>query len=518
METAGSRRTQRVEDARPLIRTPLSLGERRLWVIFAVELLALGIARRPSDMYFDRFAFFDQGANLTLQYLTSIGYRPAIDFGYHYGLLGALIGKVWFGFFGATPAAYQWAMATGAVLFAWAMARIFAGREIGLAGLALLIISLEFAYQSSYPNLAHCVEAVILAHALAAQTRGSRRSALALATVAVFDKPSMGYVLGAVLLLLIVLELGRERGGMVKFIAAIVPSAIIFAVLSLVLIGVYGARSFLFTIVPIEGVTLYRAVHFGFIHGPGRYLWNPEKGLVPFLLDIPGFWMASTIYLVVAAMVQAWSSIREKRLSPPGEIIVTCAILHLTFMFAFFGSAASWIYYSYLLAIGCGLATAMGRAWRLVAVPLCVLGLLSWSSTAAFIYRQWKTTSPGAVTAGLWAPPAEADEWNKVLVMARQEKMVVVDTKGAVELMYPEFGKPVSMFLDPGLMTQADIDRKVAQLSTASAFVLPATVRTYGGPPDGTQFNTALKDFELQWKGEFFEVYRRRTGKGSDNR
>jgi hypothetical protein len=513
MEISSIRKAERFEEERLPIHQPLSLSEAQLFIIFAAGLLAIDVARRPVDMFFDRFAFFDNGANLTLQYLTSIGYRPAIDFGYHYGLLAALIGRVWFACLGATPAAYQWAMVTGAVLFAWALARIFAARKIGGAGLALLIVSLGFAFQSNYPNLAHCIEAVILAHAFAAQVRGSYRNALALATIAVFVKPSMGYVFGGVLLLLKALELRREGGTVRDFIAIIIPSGVIFAVLSVMLISAYGARSFLFTIVPIEGVTLYRAVHFGLVHGPGRYLWNPgERPLPLYFIEIPAFWMASTVYLVTAGIEQAWNYIREKRLARSGEVIITCAILHLAFMFLFFGSGASWIYYSYLLAIGCGSATEMGNGWRLAAIPLCVLALLSWSSTAAFTYRQWKTTSPGPVTAGLWAPPAEAGEWNKVLSLARQEKMVVVDTKGAVELMYLEFGQPVSMFLDPGLETQEDIARKAAQISAAGAFVVPQTVRTYGGPPDAPAIIAAMSDFDLEWKGSFFEVYRRRGG------
>jgi hypothetical protein len=515
MEISSIRKAERFEDERLPAHQPLSLSEAQLFIIFAAGLLAIDIARRPSDMFFDRFAFFDNGANLTLQYLTSIGYRPAIDFGYHYGLLAALIGRVWFGCLSATPSAYQWLMLTGGVLFAWALARIFAGRKIGGAGLALLIVSLGFAFQSNYPNLAHCVEAVILAHAVAAQIRGSNRTALALVTIAVFVKPSMGYVFGGLLLLLNALEILREDGAFRDFVAMIVPSAIIFGVLSVALISAYGGRSFLFTIVPIEGVSLYRAVHFGFINGPGRYLWNPAgRPLVLYFTDIPGFWMASTVYLEIAAIAQTWKYVCEKRLERSGEVIITCAILHLAFMFLFFGSGASWIYYSYLLAIGCGLATEMGTGWRLAAVPLCVLALLSWSGIAAFNYRQWKTTSPGPMTAGLWAPPAEAIEWNTVAGLAHQEKMVVVDTKGAVELMFPEFGRPVSMFLDPGLMTKEDVARKAAQISGASAFVVPQTVLEYGGLPDAPEIAAAMKDFDLEWKGNFFEVYRRREKKG----
>jgi hypothetical protein len=512
-EISSIRKAERFEEERLPIHQPLRLSETTLFVIFAAELLAIDSARRPADLFFDRFAFFDTGANLTLQYLISIGYRPAIDFGYHYGLLAPLIGRVWFGCLGATPFAYQWLMVTGGILFAWALARIFADRKIGAAGLALLIASLGIAYQSTYPNLAHCLEAVILAFALSEQLRGSYRNALALATIAVFAKPGMGYVLGLVLLLLLALELRRERGTLRDLIASVVPAAIAFAVLSVVLISFYGVRPLLLTILPLQGLNLYRTSNFGFIHGPGRYLWNPGgRPLALYFIEIPAFWMASTVYLVTAGFVQASRYVSGERLTRTGDLILTCAILHLAFISIFFGSSSSWIYYSNVLVIGCVLATEMGPRWRLIAIPLCVLALLSQLSTAAVVVNAWRTTSPSPAMAELWAAPDEVSEWNKVLGLARQEKTVVIEVHGSVELMYPQFGKPVSLFLDSGLATQADIARKAAQISTASALIVPQTVRTYGGLPDAPEITAAMRDFDLAWKGNFFEVYRRRGG------
>jgi hypothetical protein len=260
-------------------------------------------------------------------------------------------------------------------------------------------------------------------------------------------------------------------------------------------------------------LNLYRASNFGFIHGPGRYLWNPAgRPLALYFIEIPAFWMASTAFLVTAGFVQAWSYVSEGRLTRTGELILTCAIVHLAFIFIFFGSASSWIYYSNVLVIGCALATEMGPRWRLIAIPLCVLALLSQLSPAAVVVNAWKTTSPSPATAGLWATPDEVSEWNKVLGLARQEKTVVIEVHGSVELMYPEFGKPVSLFLDTGLATDADVARKTAQIATASAFVVPQTVRTYGGLPDAPEITATMRNFDLEWKGSFFEVYRRRGG------
>jgi hypothetical protein len=175
-----------------------------------------------------------------------------------------------------------------------------------------------------------------------------------------------------------------------------------------------------------------------------------------------------------------------------------------------FGSGASWIYYSYLLAIGCGLATERGKGWQLAAVPLCVLAMLAWFDTGLSIGREWKWTSPSPITAGLWAAPEEAGEWNQVVAMARREKMIVIDNDGAAELMYPVFAKPVSLYLNPGLRTREEVARKVAQLSTASAFVVSVAERIHDASGDPPELTAAMKDFALEWKGKFFEVYRRR--------
>jgi hypothetical protein len=500
----------------PSTRGALSLHASQLFAIFAVEAIAIEIARLPVDMGFFRFAFFDYGANLTLQSLIKAGLHPAIDFGITYGLLGILIGKLWFGCLGLTPAAYEWAMVAGALLFAWALARIFAERKIGGLGLAFLIVSFGFAYQSSYPSLTHCVEAVVLAHALASQIRGSYRGALVLATVEVLDKPSMGYIYGALLLLLIVLELRRERGTVRDFIGEILPAAIVFVVLSMVLIWVYGLRSFAVTIVPIEGVINYHTVRYGFINGGGKYLWNPVGRVISYFLDVPGYWMASTLYLMVAASVQAIGFARRKSLTREGELIITCAILHLSFVFIFFGPSVSWFYYSFLLAIGSGLATEMGKEWRRAAVVLCVLGTLSWYTAASAIHTGWTDYSPNPTTAGLWSTPGAAGEWNKIVEMGQHRKMVVIDMRGGVEVMYPEFGKPVALFLSPGLMTEGDVSRTVARLSTADAYVVPSVIRVFDGLPDSPEIRDAMKDFDLESKGYYFEVYRRRAAKAGE--
>src|SRR5208283_1456450 len=133
-----------------------------IFLLFAIEILAIDFLKLPDIMAFDHYAFCDAGANLTLQYVTSHGLRPTIDFGYNYGLLPILVGRIWFGIAGITPISLQVLMTVCDLVIAWAIAKIVSRIRFGAVGLALIAITLGFAVQASYPSLAQAVEAVLL--------------------------------------------------------------------------------------------------------------------------------------------------------------------------------------------------------------------------------------------------------------------------------------------------------------------------------------------------------------------
>ncbi len=70
----------------------------------------------------------------------------------------------------------QAAMVVADLLCAWAIAKILARLKVGAVGFALAIITLAYAFQATYVNFAHAIDAVLLSHALAEQARGSRRN------------------------------------------------------------------------------------------------------------------------------------------------------------------------------------------------------------------------------------------------------------------------------------------------------------------------------------------------------
>jgi hypothetical protein len=79
-----------------------SLG---FFLILTCVLAAICVSRIPDFFRFDNVVFGDFGSVLTTDFLATHGYRPVIDFGYHYGLLPILLAHLWFRMIGRTPLA-----------------------------------------------------------------------------------------------------------------------------------------------------------------------------------------------------------------------------------------------------------------------------------------------------------------------------------------------------------------------------------------------------------------------------
>jgi len=488
-----------------------------IFILFAIEILAIDFLKLPDIMAFDHYAFCDAGANLTLQYVTSHGLRPTIDFGYNYGLLPILVGRIWFGIAGITPISLQVLMTVCDLVIAWAIAKIVSRIRFGAVGLALIAITLGFAVQASYPSLAQAVEAVLLVSALAYQARGSRSSALGFACAAVFAKPSMGYVYSLVLLVAIVGQRWRARAKLDDWIRELAPAVATGTALILVLGIIYGPVPLVRTVLPIEGMSNYRAVNFGFFTGAGREFWNPHgRPWLFYLVDFSGFWIAATLFLICSGVAAILHLLAREDIANPeamrrNEIIATCAVLHVAFIAMFFGNQWSWIYYAYFLTIGVAAAAGAGAIQRRVTIGLCVMGIMAWTHEFRLERLCWDRGQRDAVTAGLWASSDEREEWRLVLDSIRGRKAVVLDLKGAVELMYPEFEPPVTLYLDPGLIKSFEIRRKLEQLSEAQMVVVPVNIgiESCNGIPDAPEFKAAIKEFEPRMRGKFFDVYQR---------
>ena len=485
-----------------------------IFILFAIEILVIDLLKLPDIMAFDNYAFCDSGANLTVQYLVSHGLKPTVDFGYHYGLLPILVGRTWFTATGQTPIAYQALMIACDLVMVAAIARIAAVLRFGATSLALTAVTLGFAVQASYPSLAQAIEAVLLSCALAEQSAGKHSRALVFASTAVFAKPTMGYLYSVLLIVLACRNLRAERV-LTRALRTIAPAVGISIVIAAALAALYGPVALIRSVLPLGGAAAYRALHYGFFNS-GREFWDPQG--VPWLfyfLHFSGFWIAGTFFLIcsgVAAIFYLVTCADDPKIEARrNEIIATCAVLHVAFIALFFGNQWSWIYYTYFLVIGVAAAAGASAIQRRVTIGLCVMGIMAWTDTAFWEWRWWHNREPGAVTAGLWASSDEREEWQRVLDAVQSRRAVILDTKGAVELIVPGFEKPVGLYLDYGLMVPADVQRKVKQLSEARMVVVPANIgiEACRGIPAAPEFETALKSFEPRMRGKFFDVYQR---------
>ena len=165
---------------------------------------------RPA--YFDAFAFSDIGSNFTIQHLLSQG-QTRTRFRLPVRPAARTSRKIWFSLFGMTPIAYEASIVTFGLVVVLALAQMAASLQFRTFGLALLFIGLGFAIQVRLSKpYAHIMESALLAPALYFTIAWRSSDALAFTCAALFCKPSMSYVYGLVLVVLIVMDLfvGRK--------------------------------------------------------------------------------------------------------------------------------------------------------------------------------------------------------------------------------------------------------------------------------------------------------------------
>ena len=494
---------------------PLAVG-------LSVVILLWDLLELPQLLSFSPVAFGDPGSNLTISYLVSHGYRPAVDFNYPYGLLAIFANMAWFRVAPLTPVGYQFASVICQLGVACAIARIARLLAFGPLQLIFLFMAIGRAVMPTYPNFAHGLEAVLICLAAAEQARGSRANALALTTAAVFAKPSMGFVYSALLLTLMALDLYRRRRlSLATSFKQIEPAALAGISLCVLLGTVFGVAVLWRTVLPISGVATYRTLKTGFFTGIGAQFWRPAGVNWHYYAgNVIGLWAVATLYLIWGAIPAAWrlwanlgtksDSIRMRR----DEMVFSCALLHLAFIFLFFGPAGSWNNYSYLLIAG---AAAVPIERQLRRYALCAIIVVAFSTYYAVVKESiaaWRSTIRTPVTANLWSPTDVRDEWSRVLALCKGRRAAVVHYAGAVEILYPEFKRPTGAYFIVGLMNAAQIQLEVARIESVDVIVLP-----HGGMPPTwaaggyaltPETERALAQFKRIDESTYFSVYERR--------
>jgi hypothetical protein len=497
---------------------------------FGLEVIALALQRLPRDLSFNTFAFADPGSWIADQFVAAHGAHPGVDFGYLYGLLPILIGRVWFGMFGGTPWAFEAAMIICGLLIALAMARLAHALRLSVVAIIFLAFALPVGIPPTYFSLAHALEAVLLAHAIAAHASGKRSTALALAAAACLARPAMGYVYGAMLVVAIVLSVTRTaptatwRARSRAIIREMAPAALTAIALLGILTIVYGPRSMAATILPIAGMRAYRLMHYGFFGPWGRTFWYvPGVSIFAYAATVAPFWLAASVWLIVAGVVAAWQILRNAASTEStenaesaenarrNEIVACCGGMIAMFIFVMFGGPTSWSIYSYVLVMGVAAASVPGIMRARIAGLLTLVAIIGQIGLLVTDRELLMTTTPSAVTAGLWSDAAERAEWAKVLALTQGSQATIVSVEGAAALLQPGFAPPINPTLIPGISKQQDFDSTVREVLNARMVVVPTSPEVGGyATTDWPELARALGKLEVVWRGQLFVVYRHR--------
>jgi hypothetical protein len=423
----------------------------------------------PTLLNFERFAFGDCGWSLTVDALLDEGQQPVIDFAYFYGLLTLLVDRVAFALFGRTPETVVGFYAVCALAVAIGIIRTMRAVKLRfLPALFLVSCAALSTIPRGFPSPAHALEAALLVNAIAEHAAGRLGCSLALVVIAAFVKPALAYVYGLILLVLI---LSRWQGGASRW-RRLLPAAVTGVTLLIVLTTQYGWTAVVRTQIPLDGMRVYSDGGVGFFFGAGQLFWLPEEPTARYyFLGVPGIWLASSIILLVSA-VRLLPRLRE----PVANVVITCAILHLTFVCVLFGNQWSWIYYSYILFVGAALSL---NSWppRIAGVFSLVLVVLACFGQAEWLWRRdswaWEQTHRTPETAGLYASPSEVAEWTELRNLGKTQRVMVLTPMGCAHLLAPEIDCPRCWCLNRRIMTLAERDGVRRQIEAADWIVSP---------------------------------------------
>jgi hypothetical protein len=481
-------------------------------LVLIVEAVTLAIFSLPVDLSLNNVAFGDLGVSITVHDLLNRGYTPGVSFGYPYGTLSLLFGRLWFGSVGATPKTFYAGVMVLDVLFAWGLARCVTNLRLKASGIALILILVPMAQLSSI-TFAHCLERVLLCWALAEHARNCRGRAMVLATSAIFVKPSMGFVYAGILFLLTIRKAWQKCDSFVRAIVsdlapAIIAGACLFSLLS----AVYGMSTVMRLLLPVEGAAAYRDYGFGFFGREGRTFWYFPGVHLGYYVGTPVlFWFVATALISVGAGVIAQNAVRAARrgewIPSKDEVLLSCAIMHLAFVLCFFGSNASWVYYIYVLVIGVAVMTTRSRKVQKVGWTLVVLGLLSQASYVGQALVAWRFTAPSSATAELWAPLREVQEWKYVCEKSRGKRVVALTPDGAVQTIFGGFGIPDHSQLMRGETTPRELRVQLERLYEADFAVIPGggggreLIRSW------PELKRELSSWRVRYAGKYFTLY-----------
>lgn len=485
-------------------RTNLARGLR--WA-FAIEVVVLLVVQWHDYFLFDEYVLppGDQGSYLAAQYLVGHGLRPELDLRYLYGLLPLLIGKLPFGAFGYSPLTYAVAATVIELFVAVGVARIAAALELKVGGQLLLLLTLPLLI-TRYDNLAYALEAVFLTNAFAEQLRGRLDLAIALALCAALCKPAIGYVYVAVLLFFLLSDVARGRNDRAGAVRALRVPVVTGTSLALLLAAVFGPGSLFWTIVPVRGLSDYRASgQLGLQFHQAIFIRPPSVNWHYYVGTYVTFWVVGALWLITEGIVNCVRWIRGNE-TGLGRFVFTMGLLALANFLLFDGR------YQYIVVPIGVIACASGGYWqRRLAICLCLIAIPAFIGRVRSEVTFTKVARRGAVTAWLWAAPELELEWEHAIAISAGKKTAALGEQGAAGLVFSGIAPPAGACFARHFTSAVDLKREYDQLESAQVVVLfypsPEDERTV--LDDSPSLGPAVSDDPVVYQGRYLKVLER---------
>ena len=494
---------------------------------FAILLVLLQIWQLPRIAGWTFFSFFDPGTALKGDWLISMGMKPAIDFGYTHGLASLIAAHWGFVILGRTPAAYLVMTSVMEVLMAVMIARFAVAMKLSRPALWFLFVALPIAIMPCYLTLTHPLEALLLLWAIAEQAAGRRQRALAICTACLFVKPSMAYVYGLSLVIWTIIDCYRHERRWSGLLRRVAPAMVTGVLMAAAMIGRFGIKSLLLTIVPITGMRTYKDTHFGFFSDSGLRFWSPAYHPWYYYVITPaGVWLAMSAILLWVLLIRGLRQNNTpgntRKTHPVGGLItdwvhapnrwmetaISIGLMHIAFVLGFYGWKYAWEYYSYLPVLFTALVISRCRARQVqLATVLGILALGSQARNTGLTFWCWQNKTRDKQTGYLWAYPQQLTQWRYVCRKVRGHRTLIL-SNGYLPWMPKGMTMPLSWFPEPGIPTAIEMRRLKSEALAAHYIVV-----RHGYGKFGLWVNPAFAPvrhrFSLVWQGQYFSIWRK---------
>jgi hypothetical protein len=471
----------------------------------------------PVVFSLDLWILKDRGSFLNLDYLLEQHLRLGVDTFYSYGLLPVAIQHWLFVLFGRG----YWPL-LGCAIATMILVALFCAlllRSLPKAAIWLVaILALGRILNPVNPNLPYSLVELSLLFALLFVLMQRLEISLAIAAIGCWSVPSLPLVMTAALAAFLFIDwLIKPHRSVLSLVRSFAPGALTYCALAFLLAWQFGWASVLATATPLAGMSFYKQVHYGsgaalmeFLHPWG---YSSFRYLSYVLFNPAGWWVVSTLVLVVFAILAARRMAISRRLDPRDMAIVLCALIQTVFVCIAYGAPHQHYLFDPILVVGVLLGLPVlskGIVRRILVTVFIGLGIAGQATLAHAAWESWKEIKSPTATVNLYADAGWVEEWKKVLDLSTRRDVLLFSYSTGAHHYFPTIHSPNAWMLREGLLLPADKARVIEQLDHSDVVVLDLTSPTDLVDMDA-EIQKHLHSLCLTQSASYFQIWRRRS-------